>query len=108
MQNEIIIIIEHISLVWSFRRLFSFALFHLLLHHAGSLLCGDIFELLMELENSLIINRFVDVDQQSFISDHTLGEFDITHSVSTQVLGKIINQNQWLFLYKVFCVSLSQ
>jgi hypothetical protein len=66
-------------------------LLHLLLHNGCSVFSGDLLQLVIHLEHTLVEDGLVNVAQEGFVLDHSLREFNIAHCCTREVLSYVIN-----------------
>jgi hypothetical protein len=91
----------------SLRLLLALLLLHLLLNDAGRLLRSDLFQHILHLEDSLVVNWLVDLAQQRLIPNHSLGELNVRDGRAAEVIDHVLDEYKGLILDFLmrFCFS---
>ena len=82
----------------SLRLLLALLLLHLLLNDTGRLLGSDLFQHILHLEDSLVINWLIDLAQQRLIPNHSLGELYVRDGRAAEVIDHVLDEYKGLIL----------
>lgn len=88
--------------------LLDFLLFVLVLVDGYGLLGGDLFEHVLDLEDSLFVHGFIDFGQEGPVSDHSLRELNVRNSSAVEVIDDVLDEYEWLILHLIICIRFGE